>query len=72
MDYKELLIKILKDNVNLEGIVFALLDDVIEKALQEAVSKSENKIDDMVMVIYPTLESEIKKLISEKLSELYK
>lgn len=48
-----------------------LLDDVVEVAINNAVAKSENKIDDAVVaMILPIVKAEIKKLISEKVEEL--
>jgi len=71
MDYKEKLIAILKDNINLEGIVFSILDEVLEEALNKVVADTTNPFDDMLMSsVYPIIEKEVKKLISEKLGEL--
>jgi hypothetical protein len=63
--------KLVLDSVDLEKLAFGVIDEVLEKALNEVVAKSENKIDDAVAaMIYPILEVEIKKFISAKVAEL--
>ena len=68
---KEQLLKALLDNINLEGMAFDIIDNVLEDALKRVVADSENTLDDMLMAsIYPILEKEMKSLISEKLDGL--
>lgn len=70
MELKEVGIEIVKKNINVKGIVFDILDEVLEEALKSAVAKSENKIDDMLMAsVYPIIEKELKELIEKKLGE---
>lgn len=71
MDFKEKALKILKDNVNLQGIAFDVIDDVLEEALKKVVADSSNPFDDMLMAsVYPVLEKELKELIEKKFKEL--
>lgn len=68
---KEELIELLKENINVEGIAFGLIDSVLEEALIKVVADSENKLDDMLMAsIYPILESEMKKLLKAQIEKL--
>ena len=65
--------KIILESIDLEKLSFAIIDEALEPALKEAVLKSENKIDDSVMaLLYPVIEVELKKIISEKIAELKK
>lgn len=53
------------ENINLEGIAFSLIDDVLETALQKVVMDSSNPFDDMLMAtVYPILEVEMKKALT--------
>lgn len=70
MEKNEIINLVLK-NVNVPGLAFDLIDEVLEKALQKVVDNSSNKFDDMLMAaIYPTLEKELKELIQKKYDEL--
>lgn len=65
--------KIILESIDVEKLAFAIIDEALEPALKEAVLKSENKIDDSVMaLLYPVIEAELKKVISEKIAELKK
>ena len=65
---KKELLKILADNVNLKGIAYDMIDEVLEEALKKVVADSSNPFDDMLMAsVYPILEKEVKKLIDEHL-----
>jgi len=65
--------KIILESIDVEKLAFAIIDEALEPALKEAVLKSENKIDDSVMaLLYPVIEAELKKIISEKIAELKK
>lgn len=65
--------KIVLESIDVEKLAFAIIDEALEPALKEAVLKSENKIDDSVMaLLYPVIEAELKKVISEKIAELKK
>lgn len=71
METKDLIKKILLDNIKLDGLAFAIIDEALEPALKKVVAESENKLDDMLMAsIYPVLEEKLKEVISEKLAEL--
>ena len=62
---------ILIENVDLGGIAFGIIDDVLEEALQKVVADSSNPFDDMLMAsVYPILEAELKKLITEQIAKL--
>ena len=59
---KKELLKILADNVNLKGIAYDMIDEVLEEALKKVVADSSNPFDDMLMAsVYPILEKEVKK-----------
>jgi hypothetical protein len=63
--------KILLDSIDVEKLAFALIDDVVEVAVKEAIAKSATPIDDAVVaMLWPTIEVEVKKLISAKIAEL--
>ena len=48
-----------------------ILDDVLEAAVNKALEKSDNKIDDAVAaLLLPILKVELKKIIAEKVAEL--
>jgi hypothetical protein len=63
--------KILLDSIDVEKLCFAIIDEVLEPALDEVVKDSANPVDDAVKaLVYPPLEVELKKLISKKVAEL--
>lgn len=63
--------KLVLDSVDLKKLSFALLDEVLEPALKEAVAKSSTPIDDAVFnLLYPVLEAEVKKLIDAEIEKL--
>lgn len=63
--------KLVLDSIDLEKLAFALIDEVVEPALKEAVAKSATPIDDAILgVLYPVVEAEIKKLVAAKIAEL--
>jgi len=63
--------KLVLDSIDLEKLSFAVLDEVLEPALKEAVAKSATQLDDAaVALLYPVIEAEVKKLISAKVAEL--
>ena len=68
---KEKLIAVLLENINLEGIAFALIDDVLETALDELVASTETTFDDMAKAaLWAPLEGMIKAAIVKKISDL--
>ena len=70
MDLKKVT-DILLDNVNLGGMAFSIIDDVLEEALKKVVADSSNPFDDMLMAsVYPVLEKELKDLITEQINKL--
>ena len=61
-----------KANLNVPGFMDSMMDKVALPALQEAVAKSENKIDDIVVAaLAPMLAVEIKKLIHAEWDKLF-
>ncbi len=51
----------IKKNVNVPALGADLLDNIVEKALKDAVEKSGTKLDDIAFgALYPVLESELK------------
>lgn len=67
VDFKKLIL----DSVDLEKLSFAVIDEVLEPAIKEAVAKSPTPIDNAVVdLLYPVLETELKKILAEKIAEL--
>lgn len=65
---KNEVLKMIVKYLDVKGLVMELLDETLEKAIMEAVEKSETKVDDtFVPMIYPLVEAEILKQIEEKL-----
>ncbi len=65
---KDKLLKILVQSIDLKGLANALVDEVIEESLKKVVADSANTFDDMALAaLWPMLESEVKKLIEDKL-----
>ena len=65
-------LQILKNNINISGLIFDELDLVLEPALQKVVDDTANPFDNMLMVaVYPTLKLELQKLVKKKLDELF-
>lgn len=63
--------KILLDSIDVEKLCFAIIDEVLEPALDEVVKDSANPVDDAIKaLVYPPLELELKKLITKKVAEL--
>lgn len=53
--------------IDLNKLASVIIDDVIEKALDAVVAKSDNKFDDAAKaMIWPILEKEVKELIAVK------
>lgn len=70
MESKELLKKALA-LIDLNGLSDLLIDDIIEKAINQAVVESENKIDDAVVgMILPLAKAEAKKYVAKLIAEL--
>jgi len=66
---KEKIKEILEKNINLSGLINDAIDGIAEPALREAVKKSSNKIDDIVLAaLYQPLEDELKKLVADNLN----
>lgn len=71
MDYVEKLKEVLLANVNIEGIAFGVIDDVLEEALNEVVADMDNPLTSVLMAsIYPPLEVALKALITKKVAGL--
>jgi hypothetical protein len=68
---KDELLKLLVESIDLEKLVLGLVEGIGEKALLEAVAKSENKIDDAVVaLILPAIKPSLEALIKAKVAEL--
>lgn len=64
LDLKKELLAAVKANINVPGLSDAVIDKIAFAALQDAVAKSENKIDDVVLgALGPLLKEELKKQI---------
>lgn len=58
--------------IDLKKLSDVLIDDVIVAAIEEAIAKSETKIDDAVVgMLLPIVKVEAKKFLAEKIAELY-
>lgn len=58
----EILKQIIKERLDVPGFVNDVVDRIAEPALRDAVAKSENKIDDVLVgALYPLVEAELKK-----------
>lgn len=65
---KNEVLKMIVKYLDVKGLVMELLDETLEKAIMEAVKKSETTVDDtFVPMIYPLVEAEILKQIETKL-----
>lgn len=71
MSEREKLIAMVKKNIDINGIVVDLLDELLEPALQRIVDSTENPFDNMLMSVYPILEQELKEAVKEKLDSLF-
>ena len=70
MNSKEIAKKALKC-IDLVGLSNVLIDDVIEKAINDAVLKSETKIDDAVVaILIPIIKVEAKKYVEKLIADL--
>lgn len=57
--------------IDLEKLSFAIIDEVIEEALDKVVLDSSNPYDDSIKsLLWPLVEKEVKELISKKIAEL--
>jgi len=60
---------ILLENINIEGLAFGMIDDILEEALMEVVADTDNPFDDVMMAsIYQPLEDMLKLKISERIT----
>lgn len=63
---KEILLKIVEEELNVPGLINRVLDEVAEPALQRLVAETENKFDDvLVAALYPQLEAILKQEIAK-------
>lgn len=70
---KEVIYKILKDNINVTGLVIDSLDQILEPALKKVVDDSSNVFDDMLYAsVYPILKKELKEQIEKLVNGLLK
>ena len=71
MDLGQKLLDIAKKNIDVPGIVDAIMTEVLKEALAEAVKKSETPIDDAVVaLLYPPLETLVKQKVREAWSSV--
>lgn len=67
---KKKFVDIVLKNVNLPGLLFDTIDEVLEPALDKIVADSKNPFDDMAKAsLYPLLEKELKELAQKKYDE---
>ena len=72
MSERDVLKKMLKERIDLAGIVVDVLDELLEPALQRVVEDTSNPFDDMLKAtIYPVLSEKLKELAAEKLADLF-
>jgi hypothetical protein len=66
--YKKALLEAVVESINLKKLGSALVDNVVEQAIKDAVAKTKTPIDDMAFAaLWPVLEKELKDKIEEKL-----
>ena len=66
-------LQILKNNINISGLIFDELDLVLEPALQRVVDDSANPFDNILKAaVYPALRLELKKAVEEKIAAFFK
>jgi len=72
MSMKKTQLTILKNNINLGGLLADEIDLALRPALQKVVDDSSNPFDDMLMAtVYPLLDAELKKLIEKHVNPLF-
>ena len=65
---KDELLKLLLESIDLKKLANGIVDNVIEESLKKVVADSSNTFDDSAMLmLWPLVEKEVKKLIEEKL-----
>jgi hypothetical protein len=65
------LAKIALDSIDLEKLSFAIIDEVIEEAIDKVVKDSANPYDDTIKsLLWPLIEKEVKSILSKKIKEL--
>ena len=70
-EQKAELMKAVAKNINLPGLVEAVLKQVVEPALDKLVADTTNPFDNMAKAaMYPTLEAELNKLAKEQWAKL--
>lgn len=70
-EQKAELMKAVAKNINLPGLVEAVLKQVVEPALDKLVADTANPFDNMAKAaMYPTLEAELNKLAKEQWAKL--
>ncbi len=71
-EIKKVQLQILKNNINIGGLLADELDLFLAPALKKVVEDTENVFDDLLLAaIYPTLEAELKKLIEKHINGLF-
>jgi hypothetical protein len=67
----DVLKKSVKVQIKAKEAVNAVIDEILEPALQKVVADSSNKFDDLMLAsIYPGLEAEVKSMAGKKIDEL--
>lgn len=65
------LAEIALESIDLEKLAFAVIDEVIEEAIDKVVADSSNPYDDSIKsLLWPLVEKEVKDLLSKKIAEL--
>ena len=71
MSTKATLLRLVKNNVNLGGLVADTLDEVLEPALKKVVERTDNAFDDMLFTaVYPILEKELNEEVEKLVNKL--
>lgn len=69
---KAKVLEIVKQNINLGGLVADTLDEILEPALLKLVKSTSNPFDDALMAtVYPLLEKELKELVEAGVNKLF-
>ena len=69
---KKMMMEIVKKNINITGLVFDSMDQVLKPVLDDFVKDSSNPYDDMLIAaLYPVLDKEIKAKVKELVDKLF-
>lgn len=72
MEAKQVIVKLLQEHLQVDNLVKGFVQEILEPALREVASKTETKIDDIVLEAFiPQAKEELFKKIDELYGKLY-